>query len=80
MRGVKRVVLVLSVLIIALVVLGFVLENQQAVSVSFLGWSTMQMPTSVFMVLSLIVGMAIGPVLGALLRINGRRRLKSLER
>lgn len=80
MRGVKRVVLVLSVLIIALVVLGFVLENQQAVSVSFLGWSTMQMPTSVFMVLSLIVGMAIGPVLGALLRVNGRRRLKSLER
>lgn len=80
MRGVKRVVLVLSVLIVALVVLGFVLENQQAVSVSFLGWSTMQMPTSVFMVLSLIVGMAIGPVLGALLRVNGRRRLKSLER
>ena len=80
MRGVKRVVLVLSVLIVALVVLGFVLENQQAVSVSFLGWSTMQMPTSVFMVLTLIVGMVIGPVLGVLLRVNGRRRSKPSER
>ncbi|MBD8094287.1 LapA family protein [Pseudomonas fluorescens] len=68
MRGVKRVVLVLSVLIVALVVLGFVLENQQAVSVSFLGWASVPLPVSVFVVLALLIGMLIGPVFAVLFR------------
>ncbi len=38
MRRAKRVALVLVVLVIVLVVLAFVLENQQAVSLSFFGW------------------------------------------
>lgn len=70
MRGVKRVVVVLTVLVVALVVLTFVLENQQGVSLSFLGVTTGQMPVSVFVVVALIVGMVVGPVLGALVRIQ----------
>jgi uncharacterized integral membrane protein len=73
MRGVKRVAVVLAVLIVALVVVTFVLENQQGVSLSFLGLATGQLPVSVYVVLALIVGMLLGPLLGVLIR---RRRPK----
>lgn len=75
MRGVKRVVLVLVVLAVALVVLGFVLENQQGISMSFLGWSSSQLPVAVFVVAALIIGMVIGPFLGILFR---NRRSKTI--
>ncbi|WP_338476758.1 LapA family protein [Pseudomonas khavaziana] len=68
MRGVKRFVAVMIAVLAALVVLAFVLENQQGVALSFLGWSTAQMPVAVFVVVALIVGMVIGPVLGMLVR------------
>lgn len=74
MRGIKRVVLVLAVLAVALVVLGFVLENQQGVSLSFLGWTTMQLPVAVYVVAALIVGLLVGPVLGALVGRKVRRK------
>ncbi|WP_350613017.1 lipopolysaccharide assembly protein LapA domain-containing protein [Pseudomonas sp. HY7a-MNA-CIBAN-0227] len=80
MRGVKRVAMVLTVLIVALVILAFVLENQQDVALAFLGWSTPQMPVSVFVTLALIVGMLLGPVLGLLVKRSGRRRQVSQER
>ncbi|MDR0188782.1 LapA family protein [Pseudomonas yamanorum] len=73
MRGVKRVAVVLAVLIVALVVVAFVLENQRNVSLSFLGFATGQAPASVFIVGAFIVGMLIGPLLGALFR-NRRRK------
>ncbi|WP_168232821.1 LapA family protein [Pseudomonas veronii] len=63
MRGVKRVVVVLTVLMVALVVLAFVLENQQGASLSFFGFTTDEMPVSVFVVVALIIGMLIGPLL-----------------
>ncbi|PRA28252.1 LapA family protein [Pseudomonas poae] len=72
MRGVKRVVIVLTLLVVAVVVLGFVLENQQEVSLSFLSFATAQMPVSVFVVVALILGMLVGPLLGVVVR--GRRR------
>ena len=75
MRGVKRVVAVLIAVLAALVVLAFVLENQQGVALSFLGWSTAQMPVAVFVVVALIVGMLIGPLLRVFV---GRRRGKAL--
>ena len=71
MRGVKRVVIVLTLLVVAVVVLGFVLENQQEVSLSFLSFATAQMPVSVFVVVALILGMLVGPLLGVVVR--GRR-------
>lgn len=63
MPRLKRIVLVLVVLIVTLVVLGFVLENQQAVSIVFFGWASAELPVSVFIALALIMGMLIGPIL-----------------
>ncbi|MCS4249294.1 hypothetical protein [Pseudomonas sp. BIGb0164] len=71
MRGVKRFFLVAAVFFAALFVLVFVLENQQSASLTFLGWSTAQLPISVFVALALILGMLAGPVLTLLI---GRRR------
>lgn len=68
MRGVKRVVLVLIVLVVALAIVIFALENQQDVVLTFLGMSTPHAPVSVFVTLALIVGMLIGPALGLLAR------------
>jgi len=68
MRGVKRVLSVLLLLVIALIVLVFVLENQQSIVLSFLGWTTSGMPSSVFITGSLILGMLIGPLLNILFR------------
>ncbi|CRN01032.1 MULTISPECIES: lipopolysaccharide assembly protein LapA domain-containing protein [Pseudomonas] len=75
MRGVKRVVAILIAVLAGLVILAFVLENQQGVALSFLGWSTAQMPVAVFVVIALIVGMLIGPLLGVFVR---RRRHKTI--
>lgn len=77
MRGVKRIILVLAIFVVVLAVLAFVLENQQAVSLSFLGWSTAQWPAAVFVTLALIVGMLIGPLFGALVRYAMRRERSS---
>lgn len=76
MRGVKRVVLVLAMLIVVLAVLGFVLENQQGASLSFLGWVTGQMPVSVFVVVALIIGMLLGPLFSVI--VGRGRRQKSM--
>ena len=75
MRRVKRVIVVLMVLVVALLVLAFVLENQQNVCLSLLGFSIGQMPVSVFVVVAL-VGMLLGPLLGIL--VNNRRPRSSL--
>lgn len=77
MRGVKRVALALLVLVVALAILAFVLENQQALTLSFMGWSTPQLPVSVFVTLSLIVGLIIGPFLGVLVGRKGHRKQTS---
>ncbi|MFT0476045.1 LapA family protein [Pseudomonas antarctica] len=74
MRGIKRVFLVLVVLLVVLAVLAFVLENQQGVALSFLGWTTGQWPVAVFVTLALIAGMLIGPVLVVLVGRKVRRK------
>ncbi len=68
MRGIKRVVVLLAVLVVALVIIAFVLENQQGVSLSLLGLTSGKMPVSVFVVVAFIIGMLIGPLLGVLVR------------
>ncbi|EZI26205.1 MULTISPECIES: lipopolysaccharide assembly protein LapA domain-containing protein [Pseudomonas] len=80
MRGVKRVVVVLAILIIVLVVLGFMLENQQGVSLSFLGWVTGQMPVSMFIVAALIIGMLLGPLLSVIVGWGRRETSMSARR
>ncbi len=66
----KRVLLAIFVLFSALVVLAFVLENQQTAALSFLGWTTTELPVSVFVTLSLIFGLAVGPALSLLFGRN----------
>lgn len=64
MRNLKRILLGVFLLLMLLIVLAFVLENQQSVSLLFLGFSGPQLPVSVITVLALLIGMLIGPLLG----------------
>ncbi|CAI8965729.1 MULTISPECIES: lipopolysaccharide assembly protein LapA domain-containing protein [Pseudomonas] len=64
MRNLKRILLGVFILLLVLVILAFVLENQQSVSLLFLGLSGPQLPVSLVVVLALLIGMLIGPILG----------------
>jgi uncharacterized integral membrane protein len=74
MRGVRRVGLLLVVVIAGLATVGFVLENQEGVSLSLFGWVSAQLPVAVFVVTALIVGMVIGPILRGLFFYRGDKR------
>ncbi|UVL12733.1 LapA family protein [Pseudomonas atacamensis] len=78
MRNLKRILLGVFLLLMVLVVLAFVLENQQSVSLLFLGFSGPQLPVSVVAVLALLMGMLIGPVLGWFLGRTSRAARKRL--
>ncbi|ROO00248.1 hypothetical protein BK674_14520 [Pseudomonas moraviensis] len=78
MRNLKRIVLGVFLLLMVLVVLAFVLENQQSVALLFLGFSGPQLPVSVVTVLALLIGMLIGPVLGWLLGRSSRAARKRM--
>ncbi|KAB2522967.1 DUF1049 domain-containing protein [Pseudomonas sp. GXM4] len=78
MRNLKRVLLGALVLLLVLVILAFVLENQQSVSLLFLGWSMPRLPVSLLVVLALLVGMLVGPVLGWFLGRFSQRSRKHL--
>jgi uncharacterized integral membrane protein len=76
-RNLKRVLLAVFVLLLVLAILAFVLENQQSVTLLFLGWAGPQLPVSLVMVIALLVGMVIGPIIGWFLgrtyRVSRRR-------
>lgn len=72
MRNLGRVILGLLILLLLLLVLTFVLENQQSVSLVFLGWSGPLLPISLVMIVVLLIGMLIGPVLGWFVRRRSR--------
>ncbi|QRK82842.1 DUF1049 domain-containing protein [Pseudomonas granadensis] len=78
MRNLKRILLGVFFLLMVLIVLAFVLENQQSVSLLFLGFSGPQLPVSVVVVLTLLIGMLIGPVLGWFLGRSSRAARKRL--
>lgn len=78
MRNLKRIMLGVFLLLMVLVVLAFVLENQQSVSLLFFGFSGPQLPVSVVAVLALLVGMLIGPILGWFLGRSSRAARKRL--
>ncbi|WLH70088.1 DUF1049 domain-containing protein [Pseudomonas sp. FP2309] len=67
MHKAKRFLSGVVILLLTLVILAFVLENQQVLALSFFGWSTAGVPVSVILVLTFIAGMIIGPALGWLL-------------
>jgi uncharacterized integral membrane protein len=78
MRNLKRILLGVFLLLMVLVVLAFVLENQQSVALLFLGFSGPQLPVSVVAVLALLIGMLIGPVLGWFLGRSSRTARKRM--
>ncbi|WP_268797326.1 lipopolysaccharide assembly protein LapA domain-containing protein [Pseudomonas huanghezhanensis] len=75
MRNLKRLIFFVIVLLIALVTVVFTLENQQSVSLVFFGWAAPQISVAVPMILSLLVGMMIGPMLAFIGRL--RKKPKS---
>ncbi|QQZ40479.1 LapA family protein [Pseudomonas sp. SK3(2021)] len=78
MRNLKRVLLVVFILLLVLAILTFVLENQQPVSLLFLGWGWPQLPVSLITVIALLMGMLIGPCAEWVVRRAGRARRKRL--
>ncbi|MEW9679327.1 LapA family protein [Pseudomonas sp. TE50-2] len=77
MRNLKRALAALFVLLLAAVVLFFVLENQQAVSLVLFGWIAPALPIGVLVLAALIVGLAIGPLLGAYGLVRGNRKIRT---
>lgn len=76
MRNLKRALVAVLVLLLAAVVLFFVLENQQAVSLGLFGWVSPSMPVAVPVLVALIVGLAVGPMLGSYAVLRTRRRIR----
>ncbi|TFF42694.1 lipopolysaccharide assembly protein LapA domain-containing protein [Pseudomonas sp. RIT623] len=80
MRNLKRALLALFVLLLAAVVLFFVLENQQAVSLVLFGWSAPAVPLAVLVLAALVLGLAVGPLLGAYGLMRGKRKIRASAR
>ncbi|WP_166224574.1 lipopolysaccharide assembly protein LapA domain-containing protein [Pseudomonas atagonensis] len=78
MRNLKRILLGVFILLLVLVILAFVLENQQSVSLLFLGLSGPQLPVSLVVVLALLIGMLIGPLFAWFLGRSSRAARKRL--
>ena len=78
MRNLKRILLGVFILLLVMVILAFVLENQQSVSLLFLGLSGPQLPVSLVVVLALLIGLLIGPVLGWFLGRSSKAARKRL--
>lgn len=74
MRNIKRLLLIVIVLAVAAATLLFVLENQQSTALTFLGWSGPSLPVSVFVLVALLLGLAVGPLLGWYVALRGKRR------
>lgn len=75
MRNLKRALLTVFILMLILAILAFVLENQQSVSLLFLGWVGPELPMSVIAVVAFLTGMLIGPCIGWVIgRISGVRQ------
>ncbi|WP_421137069.1 lipopolysaccharide assembly protein LapA domain-containing protein [Pseudomonas sp. NFX15] len=81
MGRLNRLLLVLLFLALMAFVVLFILENQQAVALVFLGYTSPQLPISVLMLIAILLGLAIGPAMGiwVVLRNHHKRRLKLRE-
>lgn len=75
MRNLKRVLLAVFVLLLVLAIMAFVLENQQSVSLVFVGWSSPRWAVSVYILGALLLGLAVGPLLGLITSRRNNHRL-----
>lgn len=80
MRNLKRALAALFVLLLAAVVLFFVLENQQAVSLVLFGWTAPAVPVAILVIAALVVGLAVGPLLGAYGVLRSKRKIRASAR
>ena len=74
MRNFKRVMLAVIILLIVLATVVFVLENQQSVSLVFLGWSAPELSVAVPVIVALLIGMMIGPFLGWVMSLRKKSK------
>ncbi|MBV4457353.1 MULTISPECIES: LapA family protein [Pseudomonas] len=78
MSPLKRIVAGVFLLVPVLATLAFMLENQQPLSLRFMGWVGPELPVSLIMVLALLFGMLIGPLIGWLFGRSSRASRKRL--
>lgn len=74
MHNLKRVLITALVFVLGMAILVFILENQQSVSLLFLGWEGPHLPLSVIALAALLTGMLIGPLMAWVMRRNVRMR------
>lgn len=75
----KQVLVIGLVMVVAVACLLFVLENQEFVTVSFLGFSAPQLQVSVLVIMSFLVGMIAGGLMASAsaLRSTRKKRLQA---
>lgn len=74
LANLKRLLLVVCLLLVALAVLVFVLQNRQPAHLVFLGWPTPELPVAVLMSASFILGVLLSLLVS--LWLIGRLRLR----
>jgi uncharacterized integral membrane protein len=74
-RGVKKLSSLLIILVALAATLLFSLENQQPVSLVFVGWSAPPWPVSIYILGALLLGLLVGPLLGVIFYRRNSRRL-----
>ena len=75
MQWLKRAVLIIVMLLVALATIDFMLENQQSITLQFLELSSPELPISLFMVIAFILGSVLGIFVGWLITTRLRLRL-----
>src|SRR5690554_3093015 len=79
MQWLKRAVLIIVLLLVALSTIDFMLENQQNIALQFLEFSSPQLPISLFMVIAFILGSLLGILIGWLMTTRLRLMVQSNE-
>lgn len=79
MRLIKRIAMIFFLSSIIAITLVFVLENQQRLELNFFSFTTASLPISLYIVVSFLIGMFIGPASAAVARGLGRQN-KSFRR
>lgn len=77
MSRLRNLVLLLVLLLVILAIVVFMLENQQSVSISFFGFSSVGLPLSACLLIAILFGMISGPLMGM---VFGFRRKMNAKR
>ena len=75
----KRALGFALVVMLALATLVFVLENQQGIALSYLGFASPQLPASLFVAAAFVAGGLLGLAFGVLIASRLKYRLKAVE-